>query len=94
MDFSYEIPVPAKQNYAITLHMAELFWDMPGNRIFNVSIEGQPKLVNYDIVASTGGSFVADAFMYVEMITDGFVSIRFTSVVDNAQISGIEVIAA
>jgi Malectin domain len=92
--FSYEIPVPAAQTYIITLHMAELFWSEPGQRVFNVELEGMVKLSNYDIVASTGGKFTAEIRTFREFIDDGFVSIQFTKVVDNAQVSGITVIAA
>jgi Malectin domain len=74
--------------------MAELFWTDMDQRIFNVAIEGQARLTNYDIVASTGDRFMAETYEFNESVVDGFVSIHFTAVKDNAQVSGIEIYAA
>jgi hypothetical protein len=93
-DFTYDIMVPAVQNYEIKLHMAELFWDNAGQRVFDVELEGMPWLSSYDIVDSTGGRYVAETISTTNMIEDGSVTIRFIARLDNAQISGIEVIAA
>jgi hypothetical protein len=86
--------VPAVQNYEIKLHMAELFWSDAGMRVFDVELEGMPWLSSYDIVDSTGGQYVAETISTTYMIEDGSATIRFVARVDNAQISGIEVIAA
>jgi Malectin domain len=94
LDFSYDIPVPASQDYRIVLHMAELFWTAAGQRIFNITVEGVIRLAPYDIVADTGGRFRAKSYEYTEFIDDGDVSLRFIAMVDNAQVSGIEVFAA
>jgi Ni/Fe-hydrogenase subunit HybB-like protein len=74
--------------------MAELFWTIPGERIFNVTVEGTVRLANYDIVGDTGGRFVASSYRYTETIEDGDVTLGFIAVEDMAQVSGIEVIAA
>jgi hypothetical protein len=86
--------VPEVGAYTIILHMAELYWTEPGERIFDVMLEGTVRLANYDIVADVGGRFVAQSYEYTETITDGDVTLEFMAVTNMAQVSGIEVIAA
>ncbi|MET1260972.1 PKD domain-containing protein [Flagellimonas sp. DF-77] len=99
--FSYEIPV-VNGNYDINLHFAELFFGLPGagsgggvgSRVFSVDIEnGQGQLENYDIFQTAGGAALAvvEGFTGIQ-VTDGSLTITFTSVVDNAKVSGLEVI--
>lgn len=74
--------------------MAELFWENPDERIFDVTVEGEAWLTNFDIVAETGGRRIAGKYEFVASVLDGVISIEFTAVKDNAQVSGIEVTAA
>ncbi len=92
-NFSYKIPV-TNGTYKVRLHFVELFWRKAGERVFNVDIEnGQGLLKAYDILVKTG----APSIRVVEetdsvIVTDGFMDINFVTVVDNAKISGIEII--
>jgi hypothetical protein len=91
--FTYEIPVPQSGIYSVILHFAEIFWENAGERIFSVDVEnGQGKLNNYDIVAVAGGALkaVSETFRKVN-VNDGFFTIVFTAVVDNAKVSAIEI---
>jgi hypothetical protein len=90
---SYAIPVP-NGSYTVKLHFAEIFHTATGNRVFNVNIEnGQGTLSNYDIVQQAGANTAkVEQFTNIN-VTDGFVNIAFTNIVDNAKISGIEVIS-
>ena len=100
-DFSYNIPVNASGTYTIKLHFAEIFHGVKntkglGTRVFNVNIEnGQGQLTNYDIIAAAGGSAIAivETFENI-MVTDGKVSIGFSTLKDNAKISGIEILSS
>ncbi|MEP5376032.1 MAG: PKD domain-containing protein [Hyphomicrobiales bacterium] len=97
----YEIPV-ANGDYDLNLHFAEMFFGVPGagenggvgSRIFNVDVEGQEQLNNYDIVQMAGGSATAiiEAFSGIT-VADGNLTITLTSITDNAKISGIEIFA-
>ena len=49
----YNIPV-VNDTYTVTLYFAEIYFDAPGQRVFNVSIEGQTVLQNFDIWAVAG----------------------------------------
>jgi hypothetical protein len=55
--FGYFIPglIPGA-TYKVRLHFAEGFFKTPGNRLFNVAIDGQTVLNNFDIVAVAGAA--------------------------------------
>ncbi|MBK3403055.1 hemolysin, partial [Methylorubrum rhodesianum] len=54
-NFSYAIPVASTtQAYTVELRFGELWWSNPGQRVFDVSLEGQTVLNDLDIVAQTG----------------------------------------
>jgi len=99
--YSYEIPVSIAGDYDIRLHFAEIFYGAPsggaagaaGSRIFNVSIEGNPVLNNFDILSETASATaLIKAFDNVS-ISDGFASIVFSSITESPKISGIEVLS-
>ncbi len=55
--FTYTIPnLTPSSNYKVRLHFAELAFSSPGQRVFNVAINGTTVLSNFDIVAAAGGS--------------------------------------
>lgn len=98
---TYEIPV-SDGSYDLNLHFAEIFYGLAGDgsdggegsRIFDIDIEGGQQVIEaYDIFVAAGGSATAvvESFPAV-VVEDGFLSITLTSVVENAKISGIEVI--
>ena len=90
-NFSYRVPV-RNGTYIVKLYMAELYWKTAGKRLFNVSIEnGQAYLREYDIFAKNGAAPLIEKFPPVT-VSDGFLDIDFTSLVDNANVSGIEII--
>ena len=88
-NFSYAIPV-ANAAYDVTLKFAEIYFTSVGQRVFNVSIEGKTVLSNLDIVAKVGPRTAYDVTLPVT-VSDGVLNINFSSVVDNAKISGIKV---
>ena len=99
-EFNYNFPVP-NGTYSIVLHFAEIFHgatgtpSQPGNvgdRIMNVSIEGNSFLSNYDIIADVG-TMTAVTKTAVVQVSDDTLNINFFGVVDNAKISAIEVLS-
>jgi len=98
-NFSYNIPVPQSGYYRISLLFAEIYHGVEnstgiGARVFNVAAEGNLILSNFDIYLTAGGPAKA----LVEeidsvLVTDGFLSLQFTGVVDNAKISAIQLSA-
>jgi hypothetical protein len=95
--FTYTIPnLTPGASYLVRLHFAEIYFSQPGQREFNVSINGQMVLQNFDIVVAAGGprravieqfTFPADA--------NGQIVIAFTTGPANfPKVSGIEIIPA
>jgi len=77
----------------VRLHLAETYWSNPGQRVFNVSINGAQALTNCDIVAATGAKNKALVReIAATASTIGQVVITFTTVTDNAKCSGIEIV--
>jgi hypothetical protein len=94
-NFSYTIPnLTANASYTVRLHFAETYWTAAGKREFNVSISNQQVLTNFDIFATAGGENIAVVEQFAGTAdANGNITIRFTSVVDQAQVNGIEVLS-
>lgn len=93
-NFTYQFDAP-NGLYEIRLLDTDTFNDVPGDRLFNVFIEGQQVLTNFDIIASAGGNNTAIARVFTNSVADGQLNIRFTGGPGtgdpNARISAIEV---
>jgi len=93
---TYSIPVINGQ-YDVELFFAELFFGVTGGntaqpfigkRVFNVAIEGNAVLTNYDINADVGPA-TATIKTFQTTVADGFLTIQFTNVVNRAKVNGI-----
>jgi hypothetical protein len=93
--FTYSIPnLTPGTSYTVRLHFAETYWSEPGKRIFNVILNGQVVLSNFDIFAAAGGSNKAIVEQFVtQPNSDGTITIQFETVDDFAEVNGIEVLA-
>ncbi|MBP8250748.1 MAG: PQQ-dependent sugar dehydrogenase [Herpetosiphon sp.] len=97
----YTIPVSQTGKYYVRLHFAEIYWGLSpqgggvGSRKFNVTLEGNTVLTNFDIFAEAGGSFRAITKTFSLDVNDGQLNINFLANqpgnVDQAKVSGIEV---
>jgi hypothetical protein len=88
-DFSYGIAV-ANGDYLVTLKFAEIYWTQPGQRLFNVLLEGVKVISKLDLVAKVGPNAAYEVTLPVH-VTDGKLNIAFRSVVDYAKVSAIVV---
>ncbi|MGJ5628279.1 malectin domain-containing carbohydrate-binding protein [Nostoc sp. CALU 1950] len=97
-NLAYQIPV-ANGNYAVNLHFTEIYWTDFNKRIFDVSLEGQKVFDDIDIFAKsknaffTGNNSALVLSAPTQTVTDGILNIDFAASVENASITGIEVIA-
>jgi hypothetical protein len=91
--FTYTIGgFTAGSSHTVRLHFAETYFTTAGSRVFNVSINGTQVLTNFDIVAASGGENIANIQQFTETANaSGQYVITFTSVTNNALISGIEI---
>ena len=86
--FLFDCPVGI---YETTVLEAETYWSGVGQRVFNVFIEGQQVLTNFDIFAAAGRKNLPLTRMFTNSVADGQLEILFTPVVDNARVSGVQV---
>lgn len=92
--FAYNIPV-TPGNYNVTLKFAEIYFmiNKPGQRVFNVKIEGQEVLSRFDILAQAGKNTTLDKTFPV-YVADATLTIEFISVVNSAKVNAILVTPA
>lgn len=95
--FRYELPVE-NGDYTVRLHFAEIYWGAPGSglsggagsRIMNVSLENQPRLVNFDVTQEAGGATALVKNLPVT-VTDGKLNINFSASVNRPMVVAVEV---
>ena len=98
--FSYAIPVDRRGRYTVILHFAEFYYGPqlpggggPGSRVFHVFCNGQTLLRNFDIYKESGSlRLVTKSFPHIEPSAYGKINLTFEPVVNNATVSGIEII--
>jgi hypothetical protein len=95
-NFSYTIPnLLPDTAYAVGLDFAEIYWDGPGERLFNVRINGAPVLTSFDVIAAAGGKDRAVAREFIAHAdASGRIVLDFSTLRDNAKVSGIRVTPA
>ena len=88
--FGYQFNLP-NGVYDVELHFAEIFHDQVGERVFDVIIEGQTVLDQFDIFEAAGGRFRSDIETFAISVSDGQLDMVFDSVVDLAMVNAIKV---
>ena len=91
-NLSYSIAVPFSGFYDVTLHFAEVFNknQAVNERVFDMSLEGNLVLDDYDIFASVGG-YAADVKSFQVQVLDGELNLSSSSSIDNAKLCAIQV---
>ena len=96
-NLTYSFPVPQSGFYEVRLYMGNGYsgTSEPGQRIFDVSIEGviYPELDDLDLSATFGHS-VGGMIQKTVEVTDGVLNISFIHGVENPLINGIEILGA
>ncbi|WP_167855287.1 malectin domain-containing carbohydrate-binding protein [Hymenobacter wooponensis] len=91
---SYALPLP-NGSYQVVLHFAEIYWHNTGERLFDVSLEGQKVLDDYDIFRKVGAN-VATTESFAAKVTDGVLNLELSSLaadggLDQPKLSALEV---
>ncbi|WP_276391542.1 malectin domain-containing carbohydrate-binding protein, partial [Eudoraea chungangensis] len=100
--FGYEIPLD-NGTYQVTLHFAEIYWGANGggpdgenNRVFDVQIEGNTVLNDYDIIKDVGTETVVTKTFEV-VVSDGELTMAFDAQggdgIDQPKLSALEIIS-
>jgi len=100
-EFRYDIPLKPG-SYELRLHFAETGLadsisaesSGEGQRLFNVSVNGKPILVAFDVVADAAGANTADerVFRDISPAEDGFLHLSFSPMRGSAFVNAIEVL--
>jgi beta-galactosidase len=95
-NFSYALPgLTPGASYLVRLHFDEFYWTQPGQRVFNVSINGTQVLSNFDIISAAGGPDIAIVEQFtVNANAQGQIALQFTTITDNAEVNGVEVLSS
>lgn len=92
---TYTIPANNAHTYSILLHFAENYWQRKGQRVFNVEINGERKLTDFDIFAAAGGRNRATVQRIegVHADQEGNIVIHFMKgPADQPKVSGIQIL--
>jgi hypothetical protein len=80
--------------YNVRLDFAELYFTKKGSRVFNIVVNGTTVASEYDIVGAVGAPFTASAVSSTATASaSGQITIALNATVNNALLSGIEVVA-
>ncbi|MCI0514859.1 T9SS type A sorting domain-containing protein, partial [candidate division KSB1 bacterium] len=88
-DLRYRFDVP-NGNYQVNLHFAEIYYSRVGARIFDINLEGNLVLDNYDLYREVGHD-VATTKSFQVTVSDGHLDIELTASVDAGKLSALEV---
>jgi hypothetical protein len=88
----WAFPAPIGDDLTVRLYFSNGYsgTSQPGQRVFDVAIDGTTVLDDYDIVADVGNQ--TGTMKSFDIISDGSVDIDFSHVVENPLINGIEII--
>lgn len=95
----YEIPV-TNGAYTVILHFAEVYHGVitdpdevfPGRRVFDVLIEGDTVLNDYDIFVDAGAQATATTQAVTGVVNDGLMNLVFSPEFDGPMINAFEII--
>jgi hypothetical protein len=96
VDMAYSIPglVPGA-SYVVRLHFSENYFADPGQRVFDILINGEVVLKHLDIIVAAGGPRIALVRDFTAKATaTGRLAISFAAVVQNPKLCGLEIIRA
>ncbi len=75
---------------SVTLYFEENYWSAAGKRVFNVIINGNAALTDFDLFADAGGQYVAVQHTFTTTAnSSGQVVVQLRSGVDNPIVNGI-----
>lgn len=91
--FTYSIPV-SKATYSVVLNLVEMYHTSAGSRSFSVVVEGQTVVTGLDIFSKVGHDSAYILRANNIPVSDGALTIQFTSQVDSATLAGLAIYSA
>ncbi|HXI82525.1 MAG TPA: TIM-barrel domain-containing protein [Verrucomicrobiae bacterium] len=77
--------------YETMLLEAETYWSGSNQRVFNVFLQGQEVLTNFDIFATAGGKNIPVTRVFTCTVAAAQLEMDFIPITDNARASGIQI---
>lgn len=96
--FTYSIPVDSRDRYTLILHFAEFYYGVKtpggaGERLFRVLCNGSTLLDDFDLYKEAGSLHpLTRTFEHLQPSAQGKLNLTFEPILNNATISGIEVL--
>ena len=87
LEYTFKVP---NGNYAVTLKFAEIYFTSPGQRVFNIVINGSTVESAFDAVARAGPNTAVDRTFNVS-VSGGQIVIQLVGVIQNPKISAIQI---
>jgi N-acetylneuraminic acid mutarotase len=91
--FTFTVPVVHDSTNQVKLHFNENAMAGPGQRVFDVRINGSVVLDDFDIFEVAGGAHKAITTSFTVPDDRGKIKIEFVAKVQNAKVNGIEIIS-
>ena len=93
-EMGWAFPVDAGTSVTVRLYFVDAWsgTDQPGDRVFDVAIEGETKLDDYDVVADAGPD--AGTTKEFTVTSDGTLNVEFGHVTQNPIVAGVELVEA
>jgi hypothetical protein len=85
----YRLAVP-NGSYRVRLKFAEIYFKAAGQRVMDISLNGQLVEPRFDIFAAAGGRHIAVDREYVVNVTNGEILLNLQGIQDNAGINALE----
>ncbi len=86
----YDVPVPARGAYKVTINAAEITFNRPSQRVFSVSAEGARVASGIDLVKAVGAR-TAYTLTFVTTVSDGVLDLDLAASVNSSKISSLVV---
>lgn len=90
--FEQTLAAVSPRSYTVRLVFTELEDLAPGERVFDVSIQGKKVLEGFDVSAETGGSLRGIVKTFTGVTSDSAIQVRFHNVRGEATLSGLQII--
>jgi N-acetylglucosamine-6-sulfatase len=90
LTFTYKVP---NGGYIVTLKFDETVYTAAGQRLFNVTANGQTVLSNFDIYAAVGSNTALDV-QFPLTVTTGQITLAFIYVANSPKVCAIQIVAA
>ncbi len=90
---SWDLPIPNGQTVAVRLYFANQYGgtSQPGQRVFDVAIEGTTVLPSFDIIVAAGADHRGTMRQFT-VTSDGTIDIDLSAIVENPLINAIEIV--